>query len=30
VVAMAAVAGMGMLMSALLAQVERRVMPWKA
>ena len=30
VVAMAAVAGMGMLMSALLAQVERKVMPWKA
>ncbi|MBO1014985.1 ABC transporter permease [Achromobacter sp. SD115] len=30
VVAMAAVAGMGMLMSALLAQIERRVMPWKA
>jgi hypothetical protein len=24
------VAGMGMLMSALLAQVERKVMPWKA
>jgi NitT/TauT family transport system permease protein/taurine transport system permease protein len=30
VVAMAAVASMGMLMSALLAQVERKVMPWKA
>ncbi|MCY1193712.1 putative aliphatic sulfonates transport permease protein SsuC [compost metagenome] len=29
-VAMAAVAAMGMLMSALLAQVERKVMPWKA
>ncbi|MCY1547338.1 putative aliphatic sulfonates transport permease protein SsuC [compost metagenome] len=29
-VAMAAVAAMGMLMSALLAQVERRMMPWKA
>ncbi len=30
VVAMATVAVMGMLMSALLAQVERKVMPWKA
>ena len=29
-VAMAAIAGMGMLMSVLLAQIERRVMPWKA
>ncbi|GAB2454931.1 taurine ABC transporter permease TauC [Comamonas humi] len=29
-VAMAAIAVMGMLMSVLLAQVERRVMPWKA
>jgi len=29
-VAMAAVAAMGMLMSALLAQVERKAMPWKA
>ena len=29
-VAMAAIAVMGMLMSVLLAQLERRVMPWKA
>jgi NitT/TauT family transport system permease protein/taurine transport system permease protein len=29
-VAMAVVAAMGMLMSALLAQVERKAMPWKA
>lgn len=29
-VAMVAIAVMGMLMSALLAQIERKVMPWKA